>query len=248
MTERERREKGLPLNPERLAAYEHIQKDAEAKTQIMAEMISPVISRLQERITGLAASIDHNQMWRRMHQNISPVFELASRAAAAQKEREEFFANIWKSPVIDKSVVMRRPEVSNAPRRVTIDQEQFDMLITKLNERPAMQNDVIELMYDWQEKGFYRFALGQKLSSSFTDRRDNKRRQLTEKLLSARGYISTKKLMSSLRCSAKQIGNMITAVNDKVGADLTLRTEPLIDSKRGSGYRINPAYLVHQKK
>lgn len=104
-----------------------------------------------------------------------------------------------------------------------------------------------ELLYNWRDQELSRTAMGQKIYFSFVDKKDNKRRRLVERILRTRAYVATKTLASLLRLPEKQVGNMVAAINDMVGVDLTL-PEPLIDSKRGSGYRINPFYLVYQKK
>ncbi len=44
MTERERREKGLPPHPASVALFVSMQKDAEAKMKHMAQMLQPIIS------------------------------------------------------------------------------------------------------------------------------------------------------------------------------------------------------------
>jgi len=124
-------------------------------------------------------------------------------------------------------------------RTVRLAPDQFEALIPQ-----KMTN---ELMYDWKGQELSRIAMGQKISFSFVDKKDNKRRRLVEKLMRTQKFVETKTLESLLSLPEKQVGNMVAAINDMVGVALTL-SESLIDGKRGKGYRINPAYMLYQKK
>jgi hypothetical protein len=133
------------------------------------------------------------------------------------------------------------------PRTMRLASDQFDALSKQVTAQVTPQQTLNELMYDWNEQELFRFALGQKITSAFAGKDSNKRRQFVEKLLRTRGYVSTKTLRNILNLSEKQLGNMVAAINSKIGFELTLK-EPLVISKRGKGYRINPAYTVYKKK
>jgi hypothetical protein len=118
--------------------------------------------------------------------------------------------------------------------------------ILKVSERPATQA-VNELTYDWKAGEFTRSMPDTTLRSAFEGKEGNKRRRFVEKLLKTKAYIKTKTLADSLHSTEKQVGTLAAAINDKLMVDLAL-AEKVINSKRGSGYRINPVYMIVQKK
>ena len=104
-----------------------------------------------------------------------------------------------------------------------------------------------EILYDWEDHTFSRRAMGEKFNSSFEKSQDNKRQELVERLLRTRDFIQTKTLGTYFKCTDKQIGNMVAAINNRIMTELALK-EKLIEGQRNSGYRINPEYSIFQKK
>lgn len=141
------------------------------------------------------------------------------------------------------------PVRDSGPKLVRLDETQLDTLLEKLAARSVAQTAPNEIIYSWKKREFSRIVLGQEISSSFSDQKDdNKRRRLVEKLLRTQDYVRTKTLTGIFGCTTKEIGNIVAAINIRFGVELTLQNK-LIDSKRGKGYRINRgAYVVYQKK
>lgn len=238
MTEKERREKGLPPSPATEALMDTIRKDAEEKMQYVTEMTRPIFAGIAGPTASIAESIG------RMSGPINEAGSAIAKMTEAHNSTLSEFARMYEPKEYSIPAIAFRPD-----RTVRLAPDQFNELVKRLQTQETPQHGkTTDLMYDWQEKEFYRFVFEQKVSSPFIDTEDNKRRLLIEKLLRAGGYVKTEKLAALLHCSTKQLGNIVAAINSRVEADLTLKDGPIIDSKRISGYRINPVYLVYQKK
>ena len=172
---------------------------------------------------------------------LAQVTEAGRRAAEVIRPTIETVQDMLKNERMTRELVV--PAVQ---RRVRLDEDQFNLLVKRTPEHVA-PSKTEELSYDRKLGEFSRITSVGVVRSAFADAKDNKRRRLIEKLLGTRAYIGTKTFASYLTCSEKQIGNLVSAVNNKLMVDLALTTR-VIDSKRGSGYRIHPAYAIIQKR
>lgn len=237
MTERERREQGLPLSPTALGLAESVRKDAEEKMRYMAEAIRPALADIVGPSTKLSEAL------RVASEPFNQISSVVAKQAEAFKALAEF-PRVYEP----HEYVIPAIRYHNESRTVRLAPDQFDELVKKVAVREAPQNSqYIDLMYDRGTKELYRIVYDQRPTSSFKDSTDNKRLRLLEVLIDSGKPTATKKLAEYLRCSQKQVQNLVQAINAKVDDDLRI-PQPLIKANRGSGYYLNKFFCVHPSK
>ncbi|MBU6214767.1 HTH domain-containing protein [Patescibacteria group bacterium] len=136
-----------------------------------------------------------------------------------------------------KTVTVR--EVSEH-QTMRLPEDQFNALIAQ----KAPQEMWMDLFYDREVKELYRHVQGRRFVCIFSDKEDNKRILLVEKLLASRKYVLTSDLAEYLGCTQKAVQNLVQAINAKIDGDLHL-PENFIRGNRGSGYCIDRFYCVY---
>ncbi len=234
MTEKERREQGLPPSPASLALTDTIRKDAEEKMEYMAKMMRPVLVDIAGPTSSIAESI------RRMSGPMNEAGSVIARIAEVQKSTLSEFAPIYEY----KEERILPMTFRNEPRTVRLAPDQFDELVKKVTA-PEKQNTLyMDLMYSRSTKELYRDVYSQRFASAFKDSEDNKRLLLVEKLIDSDKPVATKKLAEYLNCTQKAVQNLVQAINAKIESDMHL-PQSFIKANRGSGYYINKFFCIY---
>jgi hypothetical protein len=235
MTEKERRDKGLPPSPATVALFESIQKDAEEKMQYMAQMMRPIFADIAGPTSSIAESI------RRMSGPMNEAGSAIAKMTEAHNSTLSEFARIYEHK---EERILPVMTFRKEPRTVRLAPDQFDELVKKVTT-PEKQNVLfMDLMYSRSTKELYRDVYSQRFASVFMDSEDNKRLLLVEKLIESGKPIATRKLADYLNCTQKAVQNLVQAINAKIESDLHL-PQSLIKANRGSGYYINKFFCIY---
>lgn len=250
MTEKERREKGLPPSPARVALLETIQKDAEKHMAAVAVAMRPLTESLaSESMQGLFRSLAQTmEPMTRIQESLKTLnepFERMRGLAAHFQEEDRRAKELMLSIAAPREYVFPAVAYNPEPRVVRLARDQFDELVERVSATASPQNaQYMDLMYERTTKELYRYVYSKRFYSSFKDTEDNKRLLLLSKLLKNAKPVATRDLAAYLGCSQKQVQNLVQAVNAKLEHDLKL-PQAFIIANRGSGYYINKFYCVY---
>jgi hypothetical protein len=236
MTEKERREQGLPPSPSSLALTDTIRKDGEEMMEYMAKMMRPVLVDITGPTSSIAESI------RRMSGPMNDAGSVIAKMAEAHQSTLSEFARVYEHK--EDRIGIPAITFRNEPRTVRLAPDQFDELVKKM-AAPEKQNTLyMDLMYSRSTKEMYRDVYNQRFTSTFKDSEGNKRLLLVEKLIDSGKPVATKKLAEYLNYTQKAVQNLVQAINAKIESDMHL-PQSLIKANRGSGYYINKFFCIY---
>ena len=153
LTERERREQGLPPSPAMQAWLESMQKEAEERAAHIAETLAPAMESYKQ----LAAAIQG-----------------PARAMSEAIKQASSVSRLSGFPASD--VIIPMPVRDYGPRTVRLDKDQFDELAKASSTRtPSEDARFMDLVFEPTIKELFRVVYGTRYASSFKDSEDNKR-------------------------------------------------------------------------
>ena len=266
MTEKERREKGLPPSPAQLALHKHFRKEAEEHTrraeQTIASVMGPTLSTISEFAERMQPTFRMMQTvmepMRRFQENMDSI-------TANHKDFEDSMRVM--SSAITMPSIMRELSVPIEPIRYVPERAQrpvhvhveiteghaemiADKFATKLIERgitaqvhtTSMQ---VDLFYSFKERILRRSVGMVERTARFEGSEKNKRRDLFEKLVRAKHGIETSELKEYLGCpTIDATYKVIQGLNKKMREELGL-TMNIADGSDKSNYRINTHIAIH---
>ena len=267
MTERERREQGLPPSPAQLALYEHFQREADEHKRRAEEMLEAVMGPATRSMAAIAESM---QPALRMMQTIAePLAHFQEHIAAVStyyKDLDESMRVISEAmtmPTILPETFRTQEPIRYVPERkqrpVSVQVEltethvemMADKFATKLVERGMVitmhaTSAQIDLFYNPTTQQFTRPVHTIERSMRFDGGEDNKRRDLFEKLRKTRGYVETSELKRILNCRTNDaVYKIVQGLNNQAADKLGL-TMKLVEGLQGRGYRVNSQIAIHE--
>ncbi len=157
-------------------------------------------------------------------------------------------------PTIERMTELTRigiPERNNyvlqnyVPTDVLILRE-LRQLNAKKERTVQSQNSDVVILYDTSDVTLNRVIDGKVYSYDITE--SAKRKKLFDLLLERKGYVQTEELKNLLDCPTTQaVAKIKQTFNDYASNTLKLKKIELIDSKKGSGYRINPKIHIEKE-
>lgn len=260
MTERERREQGLPPSPAQVALYTSIQREAEERITVMA---GPAL----KSVTALAESVQ--PALRSMQLLAEPVIHAHTQMADAMSHFNELHARIHQM-----SIALARPSIptevfekpepiayipARAQRSVVVHVEMTgqhceligESVATALFNRGAVVHVYsttaqIDIQYDGQRRSVSRMVSTAQRTATFTGTEDNKRRELFERLIRAKRPIDGPELKEYLGCrSMDATYKVVQGLNNKLRDELGLTVNFADGSDRG-GYHVHSTVAVHE--
>jgi hypothetical protein len=157
-------------------------------------------------------------------------------------------------PTIERMTELTRigiPERNNyvlqnyVPTDVLILRE-LRQLNAKKEKTIQSQNSDVVIVYETSDVTLNRIIDGKVYSYDISE--NGKRKKLLDLLLNKKGYIQTEDLRSLLDCPTNQaVAKIVQTFNDYACNTLKLKKLKLIDSKKGSGYRINPKIHIERE-
>ena len=267
MTERERREKGLPPSSAQLALYEHFQKEADEHKRRAEEMLAAVTGPAMRSATAIAESM---QPALRMMQAVTEPFmrieEQIASATSHYKDLDESMRRISSAmtmPKLSPEIFAPSEPIRYVPEqerrsisvRVELTESHIEMIVdkfaTKLIERGITvqvhtTSAQIDLMYDRKERTLTRRIGTIERVARFDGKEDNKRRDLFDKLVRAKHGVGTPELQKYLGCpSTDATYKVIQGLNNKMADNLGL-TANIADGSDKGGYRINSQISINE--
>ncbi len=157
-------------------------------------------------------------------------------------------------PTIERMTELTRigiPEKNNyvianyVPTDVLILRE-LRQLNAKKEKTTQVQNSDIVIVYETSDVTLNRVIDGKVYSYDISE--NGKRKKLLDLLLDKKGYIQTEDLRSLLDCPTNPaVAKIVQTFNDYARNTLKLKKLKLVDSKKGSGYRINPKIHIERE-
>lgn len=157
-------------------------------------------------------------------------------------------------PTIERMTELTRigiPEKNNyvmanyVPTDVLILRE-LRQLNAKKERMVQSQNSDVVIVYDTSDISLNRIIDGKVYSYDISE--NGKRKKLLDLLLDKKGYIQTEDLRSLLECpTSPAVAKIVQTFNDYACNTLKLKKLKLVDSKKGSGYRINPKIHIERE-
>lgn len=157
-------------------------------------------------------------------------------------------------PTIERMTELTRiaiPEKHNyvmtnyVPTDVLILRELRQLNAKKEKTIPSQGSDIV-VIYDTSDISLNRIIDGKVYSYDITE--SAKRKKLIDLLIDKKGYMQTEDLRTLLDCPTSQaVAKIVQTLNDYACNMLKLKKIKLIDSKKGSGYRINPKIHIEKE-
>lgn len=157
-------------------------------------------------------------------------------------------------PTIERMTALTRigiPETNNfimknyVPTDVLILRE-LRQLNAKKEKIPQAQSGDFVIIYDISDISLNRIVDGKVYSYDISE--NGKRKKIFDILLSRKGYVQTEELKNLLQCpSNPAVAKIVQTFNDYARNTLKLKKIKLVDSKKGSGYRINPKIHIEKE-
>jgi hypothetical protein len=157
-------------------------------------------------------------------------------------------------PTIERMTELTRigiPERNNyvlqnyVPTDVLILRE-LRQLNAKKEKTIQSQNSDVVIVYETSDVTLNRIIDGKVYSYDISE--NGKRKKLLDLLLNKKGYIQTEDLRSLLDCPTNPaVAKIVQTFNDYARNTLKLKKLKLVDSKKGSGYRINPKIHIERE-
>lgn len=158
-------------------------------------------------------------------------------------------------PTVERIAEMKNaftlPEINH---HVLINYQPTDVLILKelrqLNAKkektPQVQGGDFVVVYDTNDVSLNRVIDGKVYSYDLSE--NGKRKRMLDLLLDKKGYVQTEELKNLLECPTTQaVAKIKQTFNDYASNTLKLNKIEIINSKKGSGYRINPKIHIEKE-
>lgn len=157
-------------------------------------------------------------------------------------------------PVMERMTELTRIGIPEKHDYVMANYVPTDVLIlrelrqlnAKKEKTTQAQNTDVVIVYDTNDISLNRIIDGKVYSYDISE--NGKRKKLLDLLLNKKGYIQTEDLRTFLDCPTSQaVAKIVQTLNDYACNTLKLKKIKLIDSKKGSGYRINPKIHIEKE-
>lgn len=157
-------------------------------------------------------------------------------------------------PTIERMTELTRigiPEKNNyvmanyVPTDVLILRELRQLNAKKEKTIPSQSSDIV-IVYETSDISLNRIIDGKFFSYDLSE--GGKRKKLLDILLDKKVYVQTEELKNLLGCPTSQaVAKIVQTLNEYACNMLKLKKIKLIDSKKGSGYRINPKIHIEKE-
>lgn len=169
------------------------------------------------------------------------------------EQREKILATL--RPTVERiAEISRSLTLPKTDHYVLKNYQPTDVLILKelrqLNAKKEKtlqtQGDDFVIVYDTNDVSLNRVIDGKVYSYDLSE--NGKRKRLLELLLDRKGYVKTEELKNLLDCPTTQaVAKIKQTFNDYACNTLKLKKIEIINSKKGSGYRINPKIHIEKE-
>lgn len=157
-------------------------------------------------------------------------------------------------PTIERMTELTRIGIPEKNNYVMANYVPIDVLIlrelrqlnAKKEKTTQVQNSDVVIVYETSDVTLNRVIDGKVYSYDISE--NGKRKKLLDLLLDKKGYIQTEDLRSLLDCPTNTaVAKIVQTFNDYACNTLKLKKLKLVDSKKGSGYRINPKIHIEKE-